>query len=99
MKSLSTIQTRTVSGALATMSGRFILGMDVTKFENGFYISVTNNSSNVLRNFAAYPNKVVNLATNEVLFDGTQNSFCIDSNSFSVTLIKGGHKYKYIGSC
>lgn len=99
MKNLNYIQAKNVSGAVAVMSGGFSFGPGGMTCQNGFYIMVTDNSANVFGNFAAYPNKVINLATNDVLFDGTQNSFCINSNSFSVEPVSGGHKYKYAGKC
>lgn len=99
MKQISKVQTKNISGGVAMMSGGFSFSQGMMSCKEGFYILVTDSSANVFENFAAYPNKVLNLSTNETLFDGTQDSFCINGNSFAVEAVPGGHKYKYIGNC
>ena len=99
MKLISIDETKYVSGAMATIHGGFsMVGGDFT-FKDGFYIAVTGTSASVLGYFGAYANEVVNHATGEILFDGTQSSFCIYESSFSVSSTPGGHIYTYTGSC
>lgn len=99
MRVLSNNETNQITGAFARMSGSFSMNPNGMTFGSNFAITVTDNSANSLGNFKAYANKVVDGSTGTVLFDGTQNSFCINGSSFSVTPIQGGHVYKYIGPC
>jgi hypothetical protein len=99
MKVLSKNENKAVTGAVAIMSGGFSMSAEGMSFSEGFYINVTKNSSNIIGTFAAFSNKVVNLATNTVLFDGAQDAFCMNGSSFSVHEVTDGHKYIYTGKC
>lgn len=99
MKLLSNFESKNVTGAMAIMGGDIHTSLGMITYEDGFYVTVTGKSSNIVGNFAAYSDKVVNLSDNEVLFDGKQSSFCIDGNLFKVTSIPGGHTYTRVDNC
>lgn len=99
MKILSNKETTQVSAAIASMSGSFGWDANGMTFGPNFVLTVTDSSANIMGNFHAYANKVVNAATKDVLFDGSQSSFCINGALFNVSAVTGGHRYKYAGTC
>lgn len=99
MKIITNTQLSQISGGLASLSGGFGMGPDGMTFQPGFSITVTHDSANVMRNFAVYADCVIDLASNQVLFDGTQSSFCFNGSTFTVSSVEGGHRYTYTGYC
>lgn len=99
MRIISNSQANYVAGAMASIKGPFSYGPNGMEFGAGFVITVTDASKNLMGNFHAYPNKVVDASTGQVLFDGTQNSFCINGASFQVQAVQGGHAYSFMGIC
>jgi len=99
MKLLAMIEIQSISGGYATMSGPFSIGVNGASFQPGAYIEVTGKSVNKLNNFVAYADRVIDTATNEVLYDGSQSSFCFMGNTFNVIPVAGGHRYAFAGIC
>lgn len=99
MRIISNLEANCVAGAMALIQGPFSYGPNGMTFGPGFVLTVTDSSKNLMGNFHAYPNKVVDASTGKVLFDGTQNAFCFNGSAFQVQAVQGGHAYIFMGTC
>ncbi len=75
-----------------------IIGGGVASWANNT-ITVTDQSTFQMNGFKALANCVIDLATNTVLYDGTQDSFCFKGTQYNVTSVPGGHSYTPANKC
>ena len=108
MRLLSIIEVNHISGAIVNISGGYSLWLNNLTLGTNFAMTVTGSSQTGLGNFNFYANKVTDNQTGIALFDGTQNSFCINNVLLRATPIAegwyayifgNGHTYAYSGTC
>lgn len=106
MKLLSINEINQVSGAIVSMSGVYSSWFGNVSFGSNFQMIVTGGSISTMGNLEFYANKVIDGATGNILFDGTQSTFCANGSMFSATpvtdywyIFGSGYSYNYMGAC
>lgn len=104
MRNILNVELRLITGGYTSFQGSFSTNSYKTIIEPGFKVTVTDKSSFGLGDNVFYADKVVDSATGKILFDGTNNSFCMNGYSFiSSPMIKNdsiyGHSYLCLGAC
>lgn len=108
MKILSSKELRQVTGGISYIFGPFTTFLSNVSFYSGFQVTVTSRSKCVLGHIEFQSGKVIDHSNGDVLFDGTNNSFCINGASFKALPVGdgwfsyffgNGNTYKCLGSC